>query len=269
MPDSLIFTDRPRCAPARHPLRWLPALALIAALAALALSGTSQPLFLALNRAARAQPEAFWSCVTLLGSGAGTYALLAPAVARYPRLFAAALFTGIFGGAYTHLLKPMFQAARPAAVLAASQIHVIGEVLTSNSFPSGHSVTAFALAATLIFHARRPGLVASFALPIACLIAFSRIAVGAHWPLDVLAGALGGWLSGMAGEALSRRWQVWGQRGWRTFFALAMIGLGAGLYLTDQGYPQAIPLQDALAVLAVAGGLYALVEAWRHREALS
>lgn len=265
MPESLIFTDRPRPLPGRHPLRWLPVVALAAAML-LVLGADGRELFVALNRAAKEQPELFWSCVTLMGSGAGTYALLAPTLVRFPRLMAAALFTGIFGAAYTHLLKPLIHAARPAAVLAPDQIHVIGEVLTSNSFPSGHSVTAFAFASTLIFFSRRPWRVALIALPAACLIAFSRIAVGAHWPIDVLAGALGGWLSGMAGEALSRHWHNWEARGWRIFFGIAMAGLGIGLYLTDQGYPLALPLQYALAALAFLGGLVAIALSGRRQR---
>ncbi|WP_417070663.1 phosphatase PAP2 family protein [Niveibacterium terrae] len=268
MPESLIFTDRPRHLPGRHPLRWLPVVALVAAMLLLILSGSGRELFVALNGAVKEQPELFWSCVTLMGSGAGTYALLAPTLVRFPRLMAAALFTGIFGAAYTHLLKPLVHAARPAAVLAPNQIHVIGEVLTSNSFPSGHSVTAFAFASTLIFFSRRPWQVALIALPAACLIAFSRIAVGAHWPIDVLAGALGGWISGMAGEALSRHWHNWEARGWRIFFGIAMTGLGIGLYLSDQGYPLALPLQNALAALAFLGGLVAIALSGRRRRDL-
>jgi hypothetical protein len=171
---------------------------------------------------------------------------------------AAALMTAVFAGAFTHIIKPLVRAARPAAVLPPEQIHVIGDVLTSNSFPSGHSVTAFAFAALVIFHAAHPGRAAVWALPLAALVAFSRIAVGAHWPLDTLAGAAGGWLCGMAGEALSRRWSVWNSKVWRIAFALAMLGLGAGLILSNLGYPQAVLLQQLLAVLALIGGALAL-----------
>ncbi len=56
----------------------------------------------------------------------------------------------------------------------------------SDSFPSGHAATSFACAALLAWLTPLPK-VALFGL--AALIAFSRVYVGVHYPLDVLGGA--------------------------------------------------------------------------------
>jgi len=252
----------------RTALRWLPVVALCVAAAWLVAAHGNQDVFIALNQWARALPEPFWSCITILGTGACAYALLSFSLVRSPRLMAAALMTGAFAGIYTHAIKPLARTARPAGVLAPEQIHIIGETLTSNSFPSGHSVTAFAFAGLLTFFFARPGRVALVAIPLAALVALSRIAVGAHWPIDTLAGAAGGWVCGMAGEALSRRWTVWTRKPWRIAFALAMIGLSVGLATSNLGYPQAIPLQWALAALAFVGGAIALRHALTFRTTL-
>jgi undecaprenyl-diphosphatase len=55
------------------------------------------------------------------------------------------------------------------------------------SFPSGHASTSFAGATLLAL------LLPSFAIPfyvLAALIAWSRVYVGVHYPLDILAGAM-------------------------------------------------------------------------------
>jgi len=67
-------------------------------------------------------------------------------------------------------------------------IKQIGRRLKKKSFPSGHSAVSFAAATALIygFRSRRRYL---FLLP-AGLIGFSRVACGAHFPLDVAAGAV-------------------------------------------------------------------------------
>ena len=64
-----------------------------------------------------------------------------------------------------------------------------------NSFPSGHATAAFTLAAVLAAASPswRPVLYG-----LAALIAFSRVAVDAHFVSDVVAGGLLGWAAGRA-----------------------------------------------------------------------
>jgi membrane-associated phospholipid phosphatase len=56
-----------------------------------------------------------------------------------------------------------------------------------SSFPSDHAIVAAAIATSLLMVNRRLGIAA---LSITALICIARVAVGVHYPLDVLAGAL-------------------------------------------------------------------------------
>ena len=68
------------------------------------------------------------------------------------------------------------------------------------SFPSGHATSSFACATTLAFFAPRA---APLFLVLAAAIAWSRVYVGVHYPLDVLGGAVLG-----AAIAIALRWLV-------------------------------------------------------------
>lgn len=87
--------------------------------------------------------------------------------------------------------------ARPYTVLP----HVLVLVPRSHdfSFPSDHSVMAGAVAAGVWLVSRRLGLVA---LAAALLMAFARVYVGAHFPLDVVAGLLLGAVVVLVGHRL-------------------------------------------------------------------
>lgn len=70
------------------------------------------------------------------------------------------------------------------------------------SFPSGHTAVSFAVAAALFLVDRRIGLVAGL---VAASVAFGRVAVGVHFPSDILGGLVAGIASALLVRRLHRR----------------------------------------------------------------
>src|SRR3954447_26973737 len=77
--------------------------------------------------------------------------------------------------------------ARPRPFVTHPQIHLFLAHAPDPGFPSDHATAAFAIAAVLV---ARLGLRSTPALAAAAALAVSRVLVGVHYPLDVLAGAM-------------------------------------------------------------------------------
>lgn len=81
--------------------------------------------------------------------------------------------------------------------------HVLSARTTDPSFPSDHAAAAFAIAFAVFVFSRRAG---ALFLAAATLIALSRIALGLHYPSDVVAGMLVGLGSAMLVTHAGRVW---------------------------------------------------------------
>jgi undecaprenyl-diphosphatase len=76
-----------------------------------------------------------------------------------------------------------------------SGVHVFTRHAADPGFPSDHATAAFAIAVAILLRDRRWGLVA---LAFACVLAVGRVALGVHYPSDVLAGAALGAICALA-----------------------------------------------------------------------
>lgn len=255
-----------------HPSVWTLAPALVLGLLALALlpGDANRELFLAANHAAAGWlPSDIWAAVTLCGSTLGTIALLAPSLKTQPRWLVSILLAAPLAVLFSQGGKRLFEIPRPASVLPSEQFHVIGEWLYFGSFPSGHATTAFLAASVVVLGWPNPATrlrIALTALPLAGLVAFSRIAAGAHWPLDVAVGGMGGWLIGALGVTLSARWTFWQSE--TAVRAMAALALGAGLALMflDLGYPEARIFRLGLASWGMGGALAVFMKGKERRR---
>jgi membrane-associated phospholipid phosphatase len=109
----------------------------------------------------------------------------------------------------TNTIKKTAARARPYDVLA--DVHLLAGKGGSGSMPSSHASTWFA--ATLIAYVfyRKSW---KFMLPLACMVALSRMYVGVHYPSDVIVGAIVGtgyaagglWGANWLWQSIGRRW---------------------------------------------------------------
>jgi len=217
--------------------------------------GLNRELFLALNHAMYPLGEKFWALLTFFSDGLFSFVILLPFIRRKPQivwsvLIAATLFT-IFGQGLKHLL----QVPRPPQVLEAGAFHLIGPDWGHNSFPSGHASMVFNLAGVWAFTTSRRWL--RFALiPAALLIASARIAVGVHWPQDILAGAAIGWLTIWLGLKLAQasRWG-WGRSGRIVLGAVLLLAGVVMLFADYTGHTNIFLEQRGIAVVFLLIGI--------------
>jgi undecaprenyl-diphosphatase len=155
---------------------------------------------------------------TTLGDAGLVWILLAIAFLIFPKTrqmgvaVALALIVMVF--ANNVVLKSLFARERPFNTY--SDILVLITKPTSLSFPSGHTSASFAFVAA-VFPYRRGWAVAF--LPLAAVIAFSRIYLSVHYFTDVLGGLAFGILFGVIGVVLgSLLWKRFGSK-WATIGA--------------------------------------------------
>jgi len=98
------------------------------------------------------------------------------------------------------LAKIIFRRSRPFVRLA--QTRIVGYRARGRSFPSGHTSQAFYLAALLVAHFHLAFVLAAALYMLAGLVAVTRMYIGAHYPRDVLAGAILGSVWGLLGVIL-------------------------------------------------------------------
>lgn len=226
----------------------------------------NQTLFLWLNAACTALPDWLWASVTITSHTSMVFALLAPLllpqVERGSTIVTGLFSAALLGGIVSTAIKESLQVLRPPAILPAESFHLIGHKLELVSFPSGHTLSAFAIATLLILGLRLRGWRMTGTLVLACLIGLSRIAVGAHWPLDVLAGSLLGIGCGWAGwkVALKLHTTNWDQH---VIYPSCQAGIillvSVSLFFTKMGYPAAKPWQYAASLIGVCFSSYSLL----------
>ena len=153
--------------------------------------------------------------LTQLGNPLIFLGLLTPFIIYIPKLWKAILTSTIISALMSFILKIIFDIPRPAQILDHESFVIIGEVLAGyKSMPSGHSITTFSIITILLiaFMPKKVNnkIIWSFSIIlIGIIIAFSRVGVGAHYPLDVVIGSSIGYMSSIFGIYLNNKFNLW------------------------------------------------------------
>lgn len=227
--------------------------------------------FVYLNTLCAPVAAPFWTGLSLLGNAWGVLAVTSPLLVLAPRLMWAWICAAPFAILFARVGKGLIESPRPVAVVDHSQIRVVGELLHNVSMPSGHTLTAFAVASAIYFALPVQGRTKHLWLfVLAAGAGLSRIAVGAHWPGDVAVGASLGLLAGMLGARLLARMDSKHLQptGWSLrLVAGLLVATLVALLVEPQDFDENQPVQYLLAAV-VLGSLVAFArQNWIARQA--
>ncbi|MEN2399188.1 phosphatase PAP2 family protein [Flavobacterium sp. MC2016-06] len=150
-----------------------------------------------------------------VGNTLVNFSFLSIFVVYAPKIWESLLSASIFALIFSCILKKIFAVPRPAAVFNNNSFVIIGKTLHGcNSLPSGHSITVFATL-TILLIAFMPKklnykiLWCSLVLIVGSMLVLTRVAIGAHYPLDVVAGSIVGYICALLGIFINEKYKIW------------------------------------------------------------
>ncbi|WP_255462974.1 phosphatase PAP2 family protein [Flavobacterium sp. LPB0248] len=130
---------------------------------------------------------------------------------------------------FSCVLKKAFAVPRPAAVFNNDSFYIFGKAVCGhNSLPSGHSITIFTVLSVLLYGFMPKKLSyrfmwSFFIVIIGLILIFTRVGVGAHYPIDVITGGIIGYIAGLSGIFISRKYKIWAWINDKKYYPIFML----------------------------------------------
>ena len=170
--------------------------------------------FFFLNAKLSQSPHILYN-LTQLGDALIFLSLITIFIVYAPKIWESLLSALLVSAIFSGILKYIFAVPRPAAAFDNNSFVIIGKALSGhNSLPSGHSITVFTILTVLLFaflpkKLNSKILWVSFIIIAGLILVFTRVGVGAHYPLDVIVGSIIGYISGLAGIFINQKYEIW------------------------------------------------------------
>ncbi len=148
-----------------------------------------------------------------------------------PKIWEVALSASLVSLLFCLFLKKIFAVPRPAVMIDNDRFVIIGKKLSgSNSLPSGHSITIFTILTILMFafipqKTKYKMVYIISILTLGSVLAFSRVGVGAHYPIDVISGSIIGYISGLIGIFISVKYKIFNWIGKIKYYPIILLFL--------------------------------------------
>jgi membrane-associated phospholipid phosphatase len=172
----------------------------------------------------------FQNNLTQLGDVTIIFSFLLILIIYQPKIWESLISASLISLVFSKSLKSIFDVPRPAVVFDNESFIIIGKTAVGySSLPSGHSITIFTTLTILLYgfmpkDSKLKYLWMFFVIITGLFIAFSRVGVGAHHPLDVIIGSILVYISGLLGIFLNRKFKMWEWISNKKFY-LIFIGL--------------------------------------------
>ncbi|MDO4728504.1 MAG: phosphatase PAP2 family protein [Bacteroidota bacterium] len=171
--------------------------------------------FLSINKTLSQYPV-FHENITQMGDALVMLSLLSVFFLYAPKMWEALITSSLLSLIFSAVLKNLLDVPRPATIFDSQEFTIIGKMAVGySSCPSGHSITIFT-SLTVLMLAFLPSkwlnqIVWCFAIvALGLFMAFSRVTVGAHLPLDVVIGSAIGFICGVLGIIISQKYKIFG-----------------------------------------------------------